>query len=593
MIVEMKKVTLLCMEQDRDRTLQALRKLGLLHVTPVQEPGGDDLSRQQQLRELAAQASSILAPYADKEIGAISADSHVETHAATIIETIHGLIEENKQLDDQKDRLLRAEKDCEPYGDFSPESIQELAKHGITVRLYRVPKKQTFVEPEGVMVQPLGEDANGRRIAVIGQGDFEVDAEEFALPEQSLAEIRAELKDLSARHEKIEEELTKLSAQLPQVEAHVANLDEHIQLLETRGGMGEAPQITYIEGYCPEPRLKDLHDALAENGWGLTVSDPDPEVNVPTLIKYPRWVQPVKSILDILGILPGYDEVDVSAAFLVFFSLFFGMLVGDAGYGLIFLALAFIMRWKIKTFPARAFALLVITSTSTVVWGALSGTWFGITNLPAPLRSITIPWLSSETNVMALCFLIGAIHLTLAHGWALWRLRRKLQALAQVGWIISTWMMYFLARWLVLGYDKPDFVWPLVGVAAAFIALFMTPPKKLKTEWFGHAMLPLDMISNFVDVVSYVRLFAVGAASLAVAAAFNEMALSKGISGPISAIIAAAILFMGHALNLVMAIMGVMVHGIRLNTLEFSGHIGVEWRGYAYRPFARQEAKTD
>jgi len=117
------------------------------------------------------------------------------------------------------------------------------------------------------------------------------------------------------------------------------------------------------------------------------------------------------------------------------------------------------------------------------------------------------------------------------------------------------------------------------------VTIFMTPFNRLKTEWSAHVMLPFGVINNFVDVVSYVRLFAVGGASLAVAVAFNDIVLGEGINSWLAGLIAAVILFVGHALNIVLSIMSVLVHGIRLNTLEFSNHVGLEWSGFAYDPF--------
>jgi V/A-type H+-transporting ATPase subunit I len=147
--------------------------------------------------------------------------------------------------------------------------------------------------------------------------------------------------------------------------------------------------------------------------------------------------------------------------------------------------------------------------------------------------------------------------------------------------------MYFLAGNLVLRLPMPEWVLPLFGVGALLIALFMTPLKQLKTEWYGHVMLPLNFVSHFVDVVSYLRLFAVGAASLAVAASFNSMALKNGIPNVMTGLVAAFILFAGHTLNIVLGAMGVLVHGVRLNTLEFSSHLGVQWTGRPYRPFRK------
>jgi len=129
----------------------------------------------------------------------------------------------------------------------------------------------------------------------------------------------------------------------------------------------------------------------------------------------------------------------------------------------------------------------------------------------------------------------------------------------------------------------------MAAASGVLIVLFMTPVGRLKAEWFNHVMLPLSIVSNFVDVVSYLRLFAVGTASFAVAAAFNEMALGD-VRGLGSGIVAAFVLFFGHTLNILLAAMGVLVHGVRLNTLEFSSHVGMQWTGVPYRPFAREGA---
>ncbi|MCB1102049.1 MAG: ATPase, partial [Kiritimatiellae bacterium] len=149
---------------------------------------------------------------------------------------------------------------------------------------------------------------------------------------------------------------------------------------------------------------------------------------------------------------------------------------------------------------------------------------------------------------MKFCFFIGAIHLTIAHLWNAVRFGKTPATLAQFGWIGTTWTMFFAARNMVLGEPYPPGIgWVFVG-SILLILLFMTPPAKLKSEWFNHVMLPLNLVSNFVDVVSYLRLFAVGSASFAVAAAFNHMAIGSGINSVLGGLIAALILFAGHGL---------------------------------------------
>jgi V/A-type H+-transporting ATPase subunit I len=235
--------------------------------------------------------------------------------------------------------------------------------------------------------------------------------------------------------------------------------------------------------------------------------------------------------------------------------------------------------------PVQPFALMIVMSIATMVWGVLTGTYFGIAEIPLVLKSLRIDWLTNEENLKLLCFVIGTVHLMVAHAWNGLVNRRSLTALAQLGWVGTTLCMFYLSRFMVLGVDMPSFVWPVMAGSVVLIVLFMTPVKALKDEWFNHVMLPLSVVSNFMDVISYVRLYAVGMASLALAMAFNEMAAGFG-TGVGARMAAVVVLFLGHALNLVLAGMGVMVHGVRLNALEFSSHIGLSWTGVAFRPFA-------
>ena len=114
----------------------------------------------------------------------------------------------------------------------------------------------------------------------------------------------------------------------------------------------------------------------------------------------------------------------------------------------------------------------------------------------------------------------------------------------------------------------------------------MTSPKDMKKEWIQHAMFPLSVVNCFVDIVSYIRLFAVGMASLAVAQSFNGMAADIGLDKLWTVPLFALILLLGHGLNIILCALGILVHGVRLNTLEFSLHKNIEWKGIPYRPFA-------
>ena len=160
------------------------------------------------------------------------------------------------------------------------------------------------------------------------------------------------------------------------------------------------------------------------------------------------------------------------------------------------------------------------------------------------------------------------------------------KALGEVGWIAILWTLFFAAGSLVIGKSMPGFTMPLFVMGVSLALIFSNFQKNiLKGVGATLGDLPLSIISSFSDIVSYLRLFAVGYASVTVAASFNDMALGNGISSIAAGCIAAFVLFLGHGLNIMLGLMSVIVHGVRLNMLEFSGHLNMQWAGKPYQPF--------
>jgi V/A-type H+-transporting ATPase subunit I len=310
-----------------------------------------------------------------------------------------------------------------------------------------------------------------------------------------------------------------------------------------------------------------------------------------------------------LGTVPGYREHDISLWFLVFFSVFFAMLIGDGGYGLLFVGMGLAARFAGRErgpVIGRVSALIILMGAATVCWGAMTGTWFGaerLSRLPI-LRIFVVPAVSSFSDsvqaadstrtVMHLCFVIGAVHLTIARLLAFLRRVPRLVALAHLGWIAVLWGMYFVIRMFVLGDDMHPAALPLILSGFGVVVLFSEQRgRPLRDIAAGLAKAPLkalDIIGAFSDVVSYVRLFAVGLATLEVARAFNAMASGSGTGFGVGSVL---VLFFGHLLNIVLGSMALLVHGVRLNMLEFSGHLEMEWGGTEYRPLSSQHHTED
>ncbi len=582
----MKKITLLCTADDKDETLRTLRSLGAVHITPVTPPRSDDLTKLQGKLKQAKSTQVILDSYRKKS--KIPEQELSSADKTSIMDTAADLFKQQKQLATSLNSLNKEKLAAEPYGNFDPEMINKLLAKGLHIKLFHVSKKQNIPTPEGTQMFLLSQNSDDQYIALVGQEDFEFDGQEAPLPERPLNEIIDNIKTTSNDLVTTEDQLAALSKNQDAVKAVVSELEADIELIETREGMGISSGIVYIQGFCPDNLTNLLLEKSKQHGWGIIIDEPANDEPVPTLIKSPAWVKPIKSLFTMLDILPGYTEIDIRPVFYIFFGLFFAMLVNDAGYGLLFLISACIFRGIFKKAPSGPFVLVGILSICAIIWGVLTGSYFGIEHLPPLLDNARIEWLHSEENIMLFAFLIGAVHLTIAHVWRGILMINSTRALGQLGWIFVTWCCYFLSRSLILGIDKPFYFWGLGITGLSLVVLFIIPVKHLKTEWADLVMLPFDAVGNFADLVSYVRLFAVGSASLAVAEAFNELAIGNGIDSIGSGIKAVVILLFGHILNIILALMSILVHGVRLNTLEFSGHIGLEWSGFKYKPFAEQ-----
>ncbi len=595
MIVRMKRLTLVCRESRRDEALEALGELGVVHVTPVRPPEGAELDA---LRARLADARRALAALparpeagADPDAGAEDAPDRV----AAVLE----VLARRRELEEAAAALESQLARYAPFGDVDPEAVRRLDAAGVWTALAVAPAREHLEPPEGVALAELGGDHAARYLLLTGVGghpeeppDLGGEYELVPWPPVSTAGLRADLERGRAEREALDGRLLELAAGRDAVERYAAETAGRVSLEEVRAGMAETAELAALQGYVPAVRCDAVRDAAAGHGWAVVFADPQEGDDVPVQLHQARWVRPVRTVFDFLNIYPGYWESDVGWVFLPFFSLFFAIIVGDAGYACLLLALTAVLQWRFRRIPRHMLAMMYIVGGATLVWGVLTGSYFGIPTLPPALESLSVPWLAERDNLIDLCFFIGAVHLSFAHVWnfATYVSRRDWYRVpSQIGWLLVVWSMFFLARQAVLGRGMPSYLLYLLGLGIVLVAVFMKTPREIREEWIDHAMLPLTMVGNFVDILSYIRLFAVGYASVAVLAAFNGMAASIGFDSVFTAVAASLLLLFANALNIVLAGLGVLVHAVRLNTLEFSTHKGLAWQGHTlYAPFARR-----
>ncbi|MFH1782594.1 MAG: hypothetical protein ABH848_03155 [Candidatus Omnitrophota bacterium] len=581
MIVKMKKLTVIVESKDIDSTLGELGKAGLLHVEHENAPTSSSV---QELEEKYRSIIRALELLPDVELKDPSND-------------IEGIVHKTIDLADREEVLIenlrKLEKTMEDYkywGDFEPETIYSLGEQGISVKLYSIQKKDLKKIPKDIIVETIFKKGNVLYIAVISQKEIDLPFNKITLPGKSLSEMKLEDKGIREKIDSIKKELIDIAGHKKDILSYKEKIGSILEYQKIHAGRGIFENLTYVKGYSPVDTLKDFEKLSQENRWGLLIEDPKDDDPVPTLIKNPRWIEIIRPLFNVINTIPGYKEVDISMWFLLFFSIFFGILIGDAGYGVIFFIVNLFCHIKFgkKIKDKAIFHLIYVLSIAAILWGVFTGTFFGQAYLNGIVEPL-FPALRDNKTVQAMCFLIGGIHLTIAHLWKFIRKAPSLKALSEVGWILIIWSAYFIAKAFILDEAFPGFGKWLVISGAGLIVLFTDPRKNIfKGIGSGVGSFLMNVINSFTDVVSYIRLFAVGAATVAVADAFNQMSLGIGFNSVVSGFLTAFILLFGHTLNIILGAMAILVHGVRLNVLEFSSHLDMEWSGVEYRPFKKE-----
>lgn len=610
MIVKMKKLTLFVpnTEIDVDADLTILGQLGIMHMVPFQPAKHESIARAEARINKLNKAIAVLDLYDNKQAELKVPDEGLDflgdqRGEIALMEKVLELNHEQIRLDKLKVEQVQQLAWYSEWGAVSMADLQDLKTKGVSLKLYLLTEKEVkaIKDMEGVHV--LGMHNDLYKVAFVSENAEEkLDFTEIMFPAFEKETLKSVLAQTLAKIEELDKLLLILHAQKGVLQDA---LDEHVQRFKVHnikfGGIAFEDNLRCWEGFIPEQSIIKIEDAAKEHGWGYVIEEPgEEEIDIaPTLIKSPKWVDRIRPIMNFMGLVPGYNELDVSKVFLIFFTFFTGILVGDAGYGLVFLLLTLLIHKKQKFKPKVEFQLFYTLSASILFWGILTGTYFGsetLAGLPF-LNEIKINKLASfggdDIFTQQFMFIVGAIHLSLGHLQTAWRYINSLKAIAQLGWVAIIWGLYLVVNQMVLSMPTNDLtVWLFAG-GALLVILFSHPEQRFfKGVLSSIASLPLSIINGFSDIISYIRLYAVGLATVLMASSFNQMAIGSGVTTLASGIGTVLILILGHGLNMILAGMAVIVHGVRLNMLEYAGHAGVEFSGNEYDPFKIKNKKT-
>ncbi len=585
MIVPMKKAVIITQAKDALSVVNSLRALGVLHVEHKQTPKSKDISLLQENLVIINQSLNILSGI---KIASKNPLTHKKAVDGQIIARhIVDLYKRKEQLTEYLRVLSIRIKEYEEWGDFSPQDFSDLAQKNIFAGLYQIPVKQLNQLPADIAVHQLSVKGGIANCFLARSKIIDIGIKPVPLPQMGLAKMY-ERKELDSQVIKgLEQQLIDHAGYLESFNKTKADLLKELEFQEAFSGMASEEMLTYISGYIPFDSTEKLIALARQEQWAIRIDEPKAEDNIPVLLRNPAWVRIISPLFKFLEILPGYHELDISLTFLIFFSLFFGILIGDAGYGLVYFLITFFIHQRVRkhTKKTSVFFLFYILSFCAIIWGLCTGTFFGQGWVLKAGYKPWIPALNDEKAVQRLCFFIGAVHLSIAHIWRAILKAPALTALADLGWTCVLWASFFIARVLILGDASPFFVNWLLIAGVTLVIIFTNPQKNiLKGIGEGLGTLALSLMNNFTDVVSYIRLFAVGLAGVAISDAFNAMAVSSGTGSIVALLLTGAILVIGHGLGLILGPVSVLVHGVRLNVLEFSGHAGVSWSGQNYKP---------
>ena len=636
MIVPMKKVSLIIMGDKKQETLKKLRKLGIIHIEITEGSG-------ERLGQLGEQVALL-----ENAIFSIGKKKNVEqkqikpSKALSVAYDIAALDEEKKRC--QAEIIsLNAELDrIKSWGDVDPNSINDLAAAGHEVLLYEMPRTEYEALNEDIKtVRVASNKASVKFLLLKDEADEEIisslGAYRFALPQMSTASMQQKISELNAHIDAIDEKLASYVCYADSIKNAIKDVTKEIEFETYATGMSDenlsndeskAVSVAYFKGYIEEENLDKLKATAVKNSWGLLVEDPTEEDNVPTKLKNNKFVSLIYPLTDFLGTVPGYFEYDISGWFLAFILIFFGIIFGDGGYGLLITAIAAIpiIKSLITKKPISPTILLVgLFGLSTVLWGTLTCTWFGLSaaQLPQWLKSLSIPvisnvyadkiwypfWtngtvgLTTAQNLQIFCFSLALIQLTVAHIKGFVRNIKSLKALGDLGSILQLIGIYYVVLSLVVNPQVfslgliigsvPVGTVAIILVGIGFVVSFIFANyegniiKSILASCVNIVSVLLGVVNVFSDIVSYIRLWAVGLAGAAISATVNELA-GPLLGNFLFMILAIVLLVFGHGLNMILNILSVIVHGIRLNTLEFSSHLDMSWSGHKFKPFTEQ-----
>ena len=586
MITQMKKYTFLVFHRDYEAFLEQLRSLGVVHITEKASGTAEDATLQSLLQQADRLRKTIAQGAPDQ------------------------LLQEKANVES---RIAATEKEAKAmavWGDFSSERIEQLQQAGYSLHFFVCPQKKFNTEwgtevavEKGlvyfVVVEKTGEEAEQPE-------DLQAYATELTLSKKSSAALLQDVEGLkgllAAQNARIE---LWQKEQLPAVEQEYKETLQQIdwQRVTLNTDTVAEGALKVVEGFCPIDQTEALDTMLQKQNIYFQAEDPTEEDNTPIKLRNNWFTRMFECFTGMYG-MPTYGEFDPTPILAPFYLLFFAMCMGDAGYGLVLIAFGLLVHYKklnISMFEGLG-PIITTLGVGTAVVGLFLGTFFGIPLAqadwyPEALKGIIVQGTVMGYDAqMVLAICIGVFHICLA------MVVKAICYTKRFGFKenISTWGWLLLvvggmsALILLMLFNAPAEVtkWTLIGIAgvsALGIYIFNKPGRNPLLNIGAGLWDTYNMATGLLgDVLSYVRLYALGLAGGMLGGAFNDLGLMVLGENPTWQWVGfVLILLIGHVLNVAMSALGAFVHPLRLTFVEYFKNSGYEGKGVAYQPFKK------
>ena len=573
-IVPLVKVTLYGPAADKDAVLDGLQRLGCLHLNDLHR--GDAAAVD--LTPRRSDAREALQYLHDSPVHRRALRHGEKVDYEAVVREVLEVRDRSRALAEEREQLHKWIADLEPWGDFE---LPDWAQEGdLRFWFYIVPLYQ--MERMTAVDLPWRVVARDHRFAyvVVMASD-----QPTGMPVPPVELEPRSLSKLRQRLEQVERDLEELDYRRIGLTLYTDVLRETLDEADDRAARQKAARLVLeedhlfaVQGWAPEARAAALRQFGADHGLAVTIEPPGPQDKPPTLLANPPALRGGEDLVSFY-MTPAYHMWDPSKVVLFAFALFFAMIIADAGYGVLLGVILWAM-WKRlgATASGRGLRGVMLTLVIfSIVYGVLLGSYCGVEPAEGSwLGALHILHANDQGMMMWLSIGVGAVHLAGANLVTAWRRRHALHALSALGWAaiilggfgVGLGKSYALAALSTLG-------WIGLVLGGLLVLLFHSErPFSLVPKQFLGRLVDglkglLELSKAFGDVLSYLRLFALGLAAVKLAEVFNHLAATSFEAKGVGVLLGVLILLAGHAINFAMGIMGGVVHSLRLNLIEF------------------------